>query len=361
MGNSTIKKNVLISVPNLSKTGGVSSYWNSILPELNNFTDIKIQRIEVGGNGKNIFGLINDQLRFKKKLNQNIDLVVLNPSLGFRSFFRDAFLARSLVKSKISFLVFFHGWNLDFEKSIDKNYKRFFLNSFGKANTIIVLSRDFEDKLNSWGFKGRVIVETTTLDSSLINDFSIQNKIEKINLSNKIKILFLARLEKEKGIFETINAFKEISSIHNNMELTIAGDGMVFNEVKKCVINENNISIIGYVEGQTKVDILKDNHIYCLPSYSEGLPITVLEAMAFGMPILTTKVGGLKEFIEEGKMGFFVNVKNIKDLEEKFKFFINNKNKIIEMGQYNHSYAKQNLLNIVVAKRIKKYFDKIIS
>ena len=360
MINNQIEKKVLISLPILSKIGGVSSYWNAILPELKKFPDIKIQEIEVGGHGKNVLGLISDQLNFKKKLNQKIDLVILNPSLGIRSFFRDAFLAKKIVKKNIPFLIFFHGWNLEFEKKVDNNYKRLFLNSFGKANTIIVLSKDFKYKLKKWGYKGKIIVETTTLDSSLIQDFSFKNKIVKINLSKKIKILFLARLEKEKGIFETIEAFKNISKRFENIELTIAGVGLALPEVKKEVLNDNNIKVSGYVESKSKVNVFQDNHIYCLPSYSEGLPITVLEAMSFGMPIITTKVGGLKEFIIDRKMGFFVGVKNVKDLEDKLEFLIENKNKIIEIGKYNYNFAHLKLLNNQVAKRMKSYFDNII-
>ncbi len=360
MNNKLIEKRLLISLPKLSKTGGVSSYWNAILPELKKNSDIKIQKIEVGGHGKNVLGLISDQLNFKKKLNQKIDQVILNPSLGMRSFFRDAFFAKKIAKKNIPFLVFFHGWNLEFEKKVDNNYKRLFLKSFGKANTIVVLSEDFKNKLKDWGYDGKIIVETTTLESSLIQDFSFKSKIKKFNSSDKIKILFLARLEKEKGIFETIEAFKNISKSIENIELTIAGEGLTLPEVKKEVLNDNNIKVIGYVEGKSKVDVFQENHIYCLPSYSEGLPITVLEAMSFGMPVITTKVGGLKEFIKDGKMGFFVRIKNVKDLEDKFEFLIENRNKIIEIGMYNYNYAHLKLLNNQVAKRMKSYIDNII-
>lgn len=361
INNNSIEKRLLISLPKLSKTGGVSSYWNAVLPELKKIPDIKIQEIEVGGHGKNILGPIKDQVEFNKRLSNKYDLVVLNPSLGLRSFFRDALFARKLFKNNIPFLIFFHGWNLEFENKVDKNYKRFFLKSFGKANTIIVLSEDFKNKIKDWGYDGKIIVETTTLDASLIQDFSFKNKIEKLYSSKKIKILFLARLEKEKGIFETIEAFKNISKRKENIELSIAGEGMAISEVENKVFNNDKIKVIGYVESKSKIDVFQDNHIYCLPSYSEGLPITVLEAMSFGMPVITTKVGGLKEFIIEGKMGFFVGVKNVKDLEDKLEFLIENKNKIIEIGQYNYEYANLKLLNNQVAVRMKSYFDNIIS
>lgn len=355
-----IKKSVLVSLPNLSKLGGVSSYWNAILPNLSEIPDFDFQEIEIGGNGKNIAGYFGDQIKFKKKLNQKLDLVILNPSLGLRSFFRDAFFAKKIIKKNIPFLVFFHGWDLEFEKTIERYFIKLFLNTYGKAQVIIVLSKGFENKLREWGYSGQIILETTTLDSSLIRNFSFTKKIEKLELSNKIKILFLARLEREKGIFETIDAFKNISNRNENIELVIAGEGGAFQEVEKQVFKAKNISLVGYVKGKSKVEMFEDNHIYCLPSYSEGLPITVLESMSFGMPVVTTKVGGLKEFINEGKMGYFVGVKNVKDLEDKLEFLIKDKNKIIEIGKYNNNYANLNLLNTQVSKRLMNYFNTII-
>ena len=355
-----VKKNILVSFPKLSKLGGVSAYWNAILPEFKNYSDINIQEIEIGGHEMNIAGLLRDQLDFKKKLNQKHDLVVLNPSLGIRSFFRDAFFAKKIIKKNIPFLVFFHGWDLKFEKKIDRFFKNLFIESFGKAQVIIVLSEDFKNKLKDWGYNGKVIVETTTLNASLIHDFSFKNKIESLQSEEEISILFLARLEREKGIFETIEAFKSVSKKYGHIELIIAGDGLAIDEVKKKVLNNHKVKVLGYVEGEEKVKAFAESHIYCLPSYSEGLPITVLEAMAFGMPIITTEVGGLKTFLQEGKMGYFTEIKNGKDLGNKIELFVKNKDKIIEIGKYNYNYAKLNLLNTQAAKRLMNYFINII-
>ncbi len=313
-----MRNNILIVTPKLSTSGGVSSFWNALLPKLNIYNDLNISTIEIGGHGKNVFGPFVDQWKIRKTISNKIDLVFLNPSLGSRSFFRDALFAKQLINNGIPFVVFFHGWSLDFEKKVDVKYIRFFLKTFGQAKKIFVLSQDFKSKILEWGYKGEVIVETTNVDASLISNFSIDVKISEIQSTEKIKILFLARLLREKGVFETVEAFRQLNIKHENIELIIAGDGKDLDELKKFVKNDKNIIVAGYVEGQNKINLFRDCHIYCFPTfYGEGLPTSILEAMAFGMPVITTNMGGLKEFFQDGKMGFFVEPKNVDDLELK--------------------------------------------
>lgn len=354
-----VNKNILIITPKLKISGGVSSYWNALIPELSKYGNI--ENFQIGGHGKNIFGPIFDQWKFKKELQKSSDLVFLNPSLGSRSFFRDALLAKQIIKKNTSFVVFFHGWSLDFEKKVDDKYVNFFLSTFGQAKIIFVLSNDFKNKILEWGYKGKVILETTNVESSLIDNFSSSDKLDLIKKTDKIKILFLARLLREKGIFETVEAFRSLSTKYNNIELTIAGDGKDLEELKQFIKNDKNIIVAGYVEGKNKIDLFKNSHIYCLPSYSEGLPTSVLEAMLFALPVITTAVGGLKEFFQDETMGYFVEPKNVKELEKKLELLLLDKNNIAKIGQYNTIYANEKLLNTVVAKRINSYIEEVIN
>ena len=354
-------KNILIVTPKLTTWGGVSAFWNAILPRWSNYEDISIYKLEVGGHGKNILGAILDQWKFNKCMKQNYDLVFLNPSLGSRSFVRDALFAKQCIVKDVPFVVFFHAWSLDFEQKVDNKYSGFFLKTFGHAKKIFVLSEDFKRKIMEWGYNGEVIVEITTIDTALLGGFSMDAKIEDYKQSPTIKILFLARLIKEKGIFETIDAFQNISKKYDNLELTIAGDGKDFDVISALVVKDNNITITGYVEDKSKIELLQNSHIYCLPSYTEGLPISVLEAMAFGMPIVTTSVGGLKQFFKDKEMGYFVEVKNTKQLEEKLELLINDKKQMISIGTYNANYIKESLLCTTVEKRLYNYMLEVIN
>ena len=347
---------ILISVPGLAGIGGVSSFWNSLFKSFENFNDIHFKILEIGGHGKNLLGPIMDQWRFHKSCTPEIDSALINPSLLNKSFFRDGLFAKQLSSKKIPFIVFFHGWDLDFEKTVDNRYRKFFLNSFGQAKTIFTLSQDFKDKIIEWGYKGEIVVETTMVDNSLISNFSFENRVANMTTKKTIKILFLARIVRTKGVFRTIEAFKNLSREMDNIELVIAGDGEDLDEVKEVSKGIENIRIVGNVQGQAKIDLFEECDIYSFPTnYGEGLPISVLEAMLFGMAVITTHDGGLKYFFQNEEMGYTVNPTDISELEMKLKTLILNREKIIEFGKFNFDYAQKNLTNTNAAKRLYPY------
>lgn len=351
----------MITVPKLAAPGGVSAFWNALLPSFYQQDDVIVETLEIGGHGKNIFGPILDQYRFNKAVAQKTDLVFLNPSLGFKSFFRDGVFARRLSKKGINFVVFFHGWDLDFEKKVSNQYLKFFKNSYANAETIFVLSAAFGNTLKEWGYSGNIVVETTTIDARLVNNFDIEQKYPVAYPLDKIKILFLSRLLDEKGIYETIDAFKSLKLKFPILELIIAGDGEVFEKVVAYAKNIEDVQMTGHVSGDEKARLFSSCQLYCLPSYSEGLPTTVLEAMAFGLPIVTTPVGGLVDFFKEGKMGFFAKPKNSADLSAKLSQLVSDPKLCEKIGRYNYSYSHKRFLNTVVANRLYLHMKQSIS
>jgi len=346
---------ILITVSNLNLTSGVSAFWNSLFQAFKTYKDIQFVPLEIGGHGRNIIGPLVDQWKFHQAISSDIDLTLLNPSLLNRSFFRDGLFAKQLIRKELPFVVFFHGWELDFEKEVDKKHINFFLNSFGKAQKIFVLSQDFKNKIYQWGYKGDIIVETTNADAQLTKNFSILERKKVWKQSETIKILYLARLIKEKGAFELLEAFNELQKKFDNLELIIAGDGEDFIELQQLAEGKKGVTLTGDIRGEEKIKLFKKSHIYALPSYyGEGLPTSVLEAMLFGLPVITSEVGGLKDFFQDKKMGYKVEPKNVNQLVEKLQFLIQNKEKMNEISQYNYNYAKENVTNEVMAKRLHK-------
>lgn len=357
------KNNILLIVGNLSTAGGVSAFWNSLLSAFHKTNYFNFNILQIGGHGKNIFGPILDQWRLNKKIksNKNLELGIVNPSLLNRSFFRDGLFAKQMTKNSLPFVVFFHGWDLEFETVVTKKYINFFLNSFGKAEKIFVLSSDFKEKIIEWGYKGEVIVQTTTVDAALTNNFSLEEKIQKIKTdTSATKILFLSRVIKEKGIFELVAAFENINKKIDNLELIIAGDGEEFNQLKDVVKNKKNIRLTGHVDGEDKIALFIESNIYILPSYTEGLPISVLEAMLFGLPVITTKVGGLKKFFKNEEMGYFIEPKSIIDIENKIELLLSNQDKLKKISKFNYQYAQKNLTNNIVAEALSSHLKEPI-
>jgi glycosyltransferase involved in cell wall biosynthesis len=354
----TTHKKILLITPQLASKGGVSAFWNALLLSFKTFNDIQFKTLEIGGHGKNIFGVFLDQWRVSRVSKNSFSKAIINPSLLNKSFFRDGLFAKQLNRKKIPFIVFFHGWDKNFEQQVDKRYINFFINSFAHAETIFVLSPEFKKKLIEWGYKGQIIVETTMIDDILIENFSLEKKLKTKKSSKAIQILFLARIEREKGIFEMIEAFQELSKSIKEIELIIAGDGKDFREVTKLVEHQNNIHMVGEVEGEEKIKLFSESDIYCLPSYSEGLPISVLEAISFGLPVVTTKVGGLKYFFKDKKMGIMVEAKDSNQLKEALEKLLPDKNLMNRVAQFNFEYGQKHLTNTVTAQRLYPYLKE---
>jgi len=146
--------------------------------------------------------------------------------------------------------------------------------------------------------------------------------------SKEFTFLTIARLLGEKGLREYSAAANIIKQKYPNIIFKILGpedpspDGIPLNEVQQWH-NANYIEYLGNTDDVRPY--LKDCHIFVLASYHEGMPRTVLEAMATGRPILTTNVAGCKETVIEGENGFLVAKENIEQLVSKMLWFIENK------------------------------------
>ncbi len=251
--------------------------------------------------------LFIDYVRFIKVLRgEPLDLVHINMSLNTRGVLRDSvfiILTRMLRKR---YLVFFHGWDKNFDKKLDGISLWLFKRIYLSSRAFIVLAEYFKNRLREWDFRQPIYVESTLVDDDLMKGFDIDASMDKrINEKDK-KILFLARIIKEKGIYETIDAIVLLQKKYPGLSLIIAGDGEERVSVDRYVRSHNiqNIVFAGYVTGKNKHDVFQDSYLYCLPSYQEGMPGSLLEALSFGLPIITQPVGGIVDFFENGKNGF---------------------------------------------------------
>ena len=116
------------------------------------------------------------------------------------------------------------------------------------------------------------------------------------------ELLFLGRLCASKGLYDLLPALAELRRKHTSLTLVCCGDGEIDAAVKcaKRLGIADSVTFFNWVEGEQKRQLLLESAIYVLPSYKEGLPMAVLEAMAAGMPVVSTTVGGIPDAIEDG-------------------------------------------------------------
>lgn len=249
---------VLVVGPDRKDPGGVANYYNAVFPRLSD-DEISAHYLEIGSThgGRSGLHIIGDQVRFWRTIGSlKPDIVHLNPSLDLRSFFRDGlFILQSKLRGS-QVLVFFRGWQELFEEKVTGKLKWFFNATYGRADRFIVLAKSFSGRLSEWGITVPVDLGTTTVNDDLLDGFSIDEKVNSLVNTQETRLLYLARLEPEKGILELLTAVDTLLNRGMLLTLTIAGDGPAMNRVCAQVSSmgryQSKINIVGYVRNQEK-------------------------------------------------------------------------------------------------------------
>ncbi len=154
------------------------------------------------------------------------------------------------------------------------------------------------------------------------------------NINGSFRILFLGRVLSDKGIFELLQALSKLKMKKYNFELTIVGDGGGMQDAKSIVQElglEEKVSFIGAVDDMDKLtDFYKTSDVYILPTYHEGFPRTLYEAMIFGTPIITTFVGGISGLMKDGYNCKRIEPKSVDSIVVGLEFAFNNYDKMIQ-------------------------------
>ncbi len=134
-------------------------------------------------------------------------------------------------------------------------------------------------------------------------------------------ILFMGELGSRKGVYDLLQAIKLLGLEKNRVQVHLCGNGEI-EKVKKRVADlglEKIVNVPGWVTGQEKKKLLVEAYLYVLPSYHEGLPMSILEAMAASTPVISTPVGGIPDAVRDGYNGFLVPVNSPKALATKIE------------------------------------------
>jgi glycosyltransferase involved in cell wall biosynthesis len=347
------KNKILILTTDINELGGISSHYRGLKRYFSKSVFYKTVGSRKGRSG--IFYLPTDIALFLMKLIiYRVNIVLLNPSLVINAMKRDKiFLLLSKLMRKRA-VVFIHGWDKCYEKMVDRNPKK--IDCLNKADALIVLCKDFKEKLMNWGIRIPIFLATTKVDDKLIEGFDVT-----IRNFDKIKFLFLCRIVKSKGVFEVLDAFQKLNKNGFNYTLSVVGDGPQLNEAINYSKNKkiSNVVFRGRLDGAELSKAFIDNNIYLFPSYEgEGMPTSVLEALAFGMPVITTKNAGIKDFFQNGQMGLFCKMRDTDDIVNKTELLIQTRN-LYSIAKYNHNFAKSNFLASKVAVKLEYIIHSI--
>ena len=221
-----------------------------------------------------------------------------------------------------------HGLSISLQKMI-RNW------SINKSNLIITPSQHLKNFIDKIGFDKNIFVINNGVNIEQHNKVVLENNI--------IQLLVVSRLVSQKNIDSIIKAVKVMEN--ENIILNIVGDGSEINNLKLLVKKyelDKKINFIGKIENTKLNEYLKNADIFIQASNYEGLPHSILEAMNFEIPILSTDVGGCSVLLNKGERGYIIPMPVSEvEISEGIRTIINDKNEAKSKAKLAKNYLNQ--------------------
>lgn len=233
------------------------------------------------------------------------------------SFYRKAILVRTLKKMGLKTIMHHHAAEFEqfYAASSDKK-RKFIQNTLELTDLNIVLSERLVPMIKDKASKAKVEVLYNAVGTYDTNPYNPQGR----------GIIFLGRLGQRKGAYDLLASIKAIDPyIDSDIRFYLCGDGEIDKIKDKAneMAIEHRIAYIGWIEKEDKNRIFKDTMINVLPSYNEGLPMSILETMAYGIPNISTNIASIPEVIQPSVNGELITPGDIDALSNTLLKLIN--------------------------------------
>jgi glycosyltransferase involved in cell wall biosynthesis len=263
-------------------------------------------------------------------------------------------LLAKMFKKKVIFHIHGGGFNKFYENSGKlKGVIRFILR---EADIIVCLSPQWQEYFSSIVDSKKIRIVFNPVEKG-------QFKNSVLVSSKKIQYLFLGKICDSKGVFDLLKAIQQLNETTKRLiKLVVCGNGEVqrFNDLLKELNLESLVDFKGWISGDEKISLLTQSDVYVLPSYIEGLPVSILEAMSFGLPIISTPVGGIPEIVKNNVNGFLIEPGDINRLSEALKAFVINKDMYAAFSSKSNEMVKP-YLSTQVMNHLNEIYSQLLS
>lgn len=294
---------------------------------------------------KKPFSYISDQVLLQSLKKNNIGVVLVEYGLHAHS------LREVLKASGLPVVVHFHGFDASIRQVIKScnNYKEV----FSLATTIIAVSKKMEQMLLELGCPKEKLI---------YNVYGPQPEFSKIAPTfSKKQFIAIGRFTNKKAPYYTILAFKEVLKTHPDATLLMAGDGELLNTCKNLISLyrlENNIKLIGIITPETYRELLTESLAFVQHSITaangdmEGTPVSILEASAAGLPVISTHHAGIPDVIIHEETGLLCDEHDVEAMANNMKRVLDDVNFAKQLGQNGKEHIKQNF-------SMERHIDKL--
>lgn len=353
-------KKVCMIVPSFEAKGGITTVVNGY-PGSELEKHFQMRYIETycdGSKWKKLGKAIGAYLEFLKVLlTDKPDLLHIHAAFG-ASFYRKVpfiYLAGFL---RIPVIIHVHCSEMDrFYFNTTKCRQKFIRLTFKRCVRIISLSERLKEELSQIAPKEKIEVIT--------NYGMLQGNLTGAAERTGKHVLFLGFLSELKGCLDIPEIVAKVKREIGDVQVTLAGTGtaeavaQIHNKAEQ-FSTAKNIVMPGWVRGSEKAQLLRISDVFVLPSYTEALPMSILEAMGYGLPVVSTTVGGIPQLVEHGVNGYLYEPGDVDGFAEGILRLLRDPELRDRMGKAGYDRVKECFSFEAHTEKIIQLYDKVI-
>lgn len=329
---------VIITAPSLDPSenvSGVSAVANFII---GNNKKCHYLHFEMGkkdgekGGVRRVMSLIKAFFLWREVLREKPKAIVhYNFPLSTRAIFRDSLFIREAIRKKHRVLVHIHGGLYLTAEKIPVVQKKILKWVFSQDVPFLVLSDKEKEMVTKRFGAQRVTVLPNCVDLQDAAAFERQKKAE----TEPLTIGYLGRIEYNKGMAELLAACRRLRDEGVDFRMVMAGmeqgTEAFVSQFEKAL--GNRFRYVGVVSGKVKSDFFKQIDVFAMPTYFEGLPMSLLESMSYGVVPVVTPVGSIPQVVTDGKNGILVGVRQVEPLADAIRRLATDREQTLNMGR----------------------------
>lgn len=244
----------------------------------------------------------------------------------------------------------------DFYNEASDSKKKWIKRELDSVDTIIALSESWRRWFESIGVDPAKIEVLRNITA-----YPVSRPEAKVN-DGRVRLLFMGEIGQRKGVFDLLQAIAEHKDeLAGRLELSIGGnrnEEQLLETIRREGL-EDMVRFEGWVVGDKKIELFNRADIFILPSYNEGLPISILEAMSYGKPVISTPVGGIPEVVETDVNGVIVEPGNHGQIYRAIKKYIERPELIETEGAESRRRAEAHLPASVLT-HLRSIYERLL-
>ncbi|WP_026496127.1 glycosyltransferase family 4 protein [Butyrivibrio sp. WCD3002] len=362
MGTENSRKKICMIVQERTVKGGIAAvienYYGSRLEK-----DFDITYVESycdGSKWKKLFKALSAYKEFRHVLRTNRpDAVHVHSSFG-PSFFRKMPIIIMAHNKKIPIINHIHGSALDELYTNAGSFKKYLVRKiYGYCTRVVVLSEEWKEKLSVIVPSDRITVVSNycKLYPEMADDKSLSQRFE------KRQILYLGRFDNLKGVVDIPAIADIVKKKFSDVRFVLGGTGEtepVISEIERLGL-QDTVILPGWITGDEKEKLLRESAIFLLPSHMEAMPMSILEAMGYALPIVSTEVGGIPQVVAKDVNGKLYAPQNASGMAQGIMDYLSDYEAYAAAARKSLEIADEKYSFDAHIDKLEKIYDEVIA